>query len=299
MNRAVPEKTEILLRYGDLAALPGFRVLRFDGGGAAEGFSSVSIDSRTVRPGALFAALAGSEADGHAFVAGAFLRGAAAALVDETKIARYDLENAARKSGAVLVALGDTLWGLQEAARVYLARFPRLLKIAVTGSSGKTTVKEIAAAMIGAEKNVFFNEGNLNSETGLPLSVFGVRSFHEAGVFEMGMNRRGEIAALARVLEPHIALITNIGPAHIGYIGSIAAIVEEKKAVFSRFTGTETALVPEDEPYREDLARGVRGNVVYYGPRSLEDLGDVFDRGLDGAEITWEGVSAPFSLPGK
>ena len=157
MNSAAREKTEILLRFTDLAALAGFRVIRFDGGGVAEGFYSVALDSRAVRPGALFVALAGSEADGHAFVADAFSRGAAAALADEAKIAEYDLENTARKAGAVLIVTPDPLRGLQDAARAYLARFPRLLKIAVTGSSGKTTVKEIAAAMIGAEKKVFFN----------------------------------------------------------------------------------------------------------------------------------------------
>jgi len=146
------------------------------------------------------------------------------------------------------------------------------------------------------------NSGNLNSETGLPLSVFGVRSCHEAGIFEAGMNRKGEIGELAAVLKPDIALITNIGPAHIGILGSMEAIAEEKKQIFSQFTGTETALIPEDDPFRDYLARDVNGNVVFYGQKHLEAAGKctaVLDRGLAGTEITWEGAPAGFGLPGK
>jgi UDP-N-acetylmuramoyl-tripeptide--D-alanyl-D-alanine ligase len=210
-----------------------------------------------------------------------------------------DLEGAASRAGAVLITVENTLQGLQDAARVYLEQFPALLKIAVTGSSGKTTTKEIAAAMIGAEKNVAYNSGNLNSETGLPLSVFRIRKEHQVGIFEMGTNRAGEIAELARLYKPFIALVTNIGPAHIGIFGSIDAILYEKKQIFREFTGNETALIPEDDKYRDELARGVSGKIVFYGPAYLEELGEVKDLGLAGAEITWEGVSARFALPGR
>jgi len=174
------------------------------------------------------------------------------------------------------------------------------LKIAVTGSSGKTTTKEIAAAIIGQEKKVVMNSGNLNSETGLPLSVFKVCPEHEIGIFEAGMNRRGEIAELAEVLKPHIALITNIGTAHIGILGSKEAIAEEKKAIFSRFTGKEKALIPlyEEEEYRNFLSDGVAGECVFYGPQSFTELGGLKDLGLGGTEITWSGEAVRFPLPG-
>jgi len=116
------------------------------------------------------------------------------------------------------------------------------------------------------------------------------------------MNRKGEIAELASVLRPHIALITNIGPAHIGALGSMEAIAEEKKQIFSRFTGTETALIPEDDPFRDYLARDINGKVIFYGQKNLEASGKlnaVLDRGLAGTEITWEGIPAGFGLPGK
>jgi UDP-N-acetylmuramoyl-tripeptide--D-alanyl-D-alanine ligase len=143
------------------------------------------------------------------------------------------------------------------------------------------------------------NPGNLNTETGLPLAVFNIRSHHEVGIFELGMNHRGEISDLAKILKPDLALITNIGTAHIGYIGSQEAIAEEKKAIFSEFTGTETALIPAGEPFRDALAEGVKGRVVFYDAEQYTELGDLRDLGLEGTEITWEGVPARFSLPGR
>jgi UDP-N-acetylmuramoyl-tripeptide--D-alanyl-D-alanine ligase len=209
----------------------------------------------------------------------------------------------AKSLGKTLIGVEDTLKGLQNAAAAYLATFPGLLKISVTGSMGKSTTKEIAAAVIGTEKNVVMNSGNLNSETGLPLSVFQVRPHHQVGIFEAGMNRRGEIAELAAVLKPNIALITNIGSAHIGILGSKTVIADEKKNIFSQFTGTETALIPAGDEFSEYLARGVKGRLVFYGNSAADaafpELGTIRDLGLEGAEITWAGKSCRFGLPGK
>jgi UDP-N-acetylmuramoyl-tripeptide--D-alanyl-D-alanine ligase len=115
----------------------------------------------------------------------------------------------------------------------------------------------------------------------------------------MGMNRRGEIRELARVLKPTIALITNIGTAHIGILGSKDAILEEKKAIFSEFTGTELALIPDDDPCREALAEGIAGRVGFYGPATYPELGEVRDVGLEGTELIWEGKKVRFGLTGK
>ena len=267
---------------------------------AAGGFASVAVDSRKAGPGSLFIALRGLQSDGHRFLRAAFEAGAAAALVTEQGMEAAGFDPAS--SPVPLLVVEDTLKGLQDLAAAYLDSFPRLVRIGITGSSGKTTTKEIAAAMIGAEKKVVMNSGNLNSETGLPLSVFTVREEHEVGVFEAGMNRKGEIAELAAVLRPHIALITNIGPAHIGVLGGMEAIAGEKKHIFSRFTGNETALVPDEDPFRDYLARDIRGGVVFYGQKKLEEAGKldgIHDRGLDGTEIVWEGIPAAFALPGR
>jgi UDP-N-acetylmuramoyl-tripeptide--D-alanyl-D-alanine ligase len=266
--------------------------------GGKPGFLSVCIDSRKAKEDALFFALPGSVQDGHSYVEAAFKAGAICALVEEARLAEKDLRLAetAEKYGRGLVAVKSTLKALQDAAGAYLDRFSGLMRVGITGSSGKTTTKEIAAAIISREKKVVMNQGNLNSETGLPLSVFEVRSWHEVGVFELGMNRRGEIAELARVLKPCIALITNIGSAHIGLIGSKDGIAEEKKNIFSGFSGAETALIPEDDEYRDFLARGIRGKVSFYG---LDGVALSRDLGLSGSEITWAGEKVRFTLPGK
>jgi UDP-N-acetylmuramoyl-tripeptide--D-alanyl-D-alanine ligase len=293
------------MTFDELARAAGARSLLFlgrgeEGGtGFSPGFLSVSIDSRKTEEGALFVALAGARADGHCFVEDAFRAGARGAMVTRFGMELFSLDRLAGKWGRVLVVVEDTLRGLQDAAAFYLGKFPGLLRVGVTGSSGKTTTKEIAAAMIGGEKKVVMNKGNLNSETGLPLSVFNVRSEHEVGIFEAGMNRQGEIGELARVLKPKICLITGIGTPHIGIIGSKDLIAKEKKDIFSCFTGTETALIPGDDAYAAFLARDVKGKVLFYGPEKFPELGEVRDLGLEGAEISWAGEKVRFGLPGK
>jgi len=292
--------TESLMSFSSLSHALGADLFAGEGK-QEEGFSSVSIDSRTVRPGALFVALRGNTLDGHSFVDAAFGAGASAAMVAVSALQNpvFGLTRLAQKWNRVLIAVEDTLKALQNAAGAYLKQFSNLVRIGITGSSGKTTTKEIAAAIIGQEKSVVMNKGNLNSETGLPLSVFEVRPHHEVGIFEAGMNRPGEIAELAAVLDPNLALITNIGSAHIGIIGSRQAIADEKKKIFSFFTGENIALIPENDDYRDFLAKGLNGRVVFYGPSSLNSLGGIRDLGLHGTEIVWEGESVRFGLPGK
>ncbi|HCM25254.1 MAG: UDP-N-acetylmuramoyl-tripeptide--D-alanyl-D-alanine ligase [Treponema sp. GWB1_62_6] len=288
-----------LLTVPELASATGGEIVPTGDVGIA-GFSSVSIDSRSVLSGGLFVALAGLRSDGHEYLEQAFDSGARVALVSAT---RMDADGArlrglAGKAGANLVVVRDTLRAMQDAAGRYLDRFPSLLRIGITGSSGKTTTKELAAAMISPERRVVMNVGNLNSETGLPLSAFQVRAEHEVGIFEMGMNRRAEMGELARVLRPRIALVTNVGTAHIGILGSVGAIAEEKKDIFSMFAGSETALIPEDDPSSDFLAADVRGIVKRYGPRSLTAFGGARSLDLDGTEIVWDGVAVTLAIPG-
>jgi UDP-N-acetylmuramoyl-tripeptide--D-alanyl-D-alanine ligase len=264
------------------------------------GFSSVCIDSRKARPGSLFVALAGSVQDGHRYVEAAFKAGAAGALVERTALNNPALElpETARHYGRPLVAAENSLRALQDAAMAYLEGFPRLVTIGITGSSGKTTTKSIAAAIVAGERETVMNPLNLNSETGLPLAAFETRGRHQVGIFEMGMNRSREIAELARVLKPHIALITNIGLSHIGKIGSLEGIALEKKQIFLYQHESDRALIPSDCPFRDLLTRDIGGTVRFYGPQ-LEGLGPVRDLGLLGSEIVWAGEPVRFKLPGK
>lgn len=275
--------------------------LLYSGLAAKTGFSSVAIDSRKVSEAGLFVALPGSTQDGHQYIAVAFDSGASIVLMQEDRLGVYKttaLESAKKHDGAVII-VPNTLLALQLAARAYLDQFPGLLKIGITGSSGKTTVKELTAAILGQEKRVIMNEGNLNSETGLPLSVFRVRSEHQIGIFEMGMNRRGEIGELAAVLRPDIALITNIGTAHIGILGSKDRIAEEKKAIFSQFNGKQIGLVPEKDVFAEYLVRAVQGNMKLYGPRATVPFGGGRTMGLDGIEFIWNGKVIHINLTGQ
>jgi UDP-N-acetylmuramoyl-tripeptide--D-alanyl-D-alanine ligase len=263
------------------------------------GFSSVAIDSRAVKEGALFFALEGSSCDGHEFVKDAFNSGAGCAVVASSKLEKFDLIKTAEKTGKNLIIVENTLKGLQDAGRVYLEKFPNLKRVGITGSCGKTTTKEITAAIISCEKNTVMNKGNLNSETGLPLSVFEVRAHHEVGVFELGMNRPQEILEIAAVLKPNIASITNIGSAHIEYFGSKTKIVNEKKCIFNFLKDNDTALIPANDEYADELAVGVTGNVKFYSQDSLQEFEGSRSLGLEGTEIIWAGEKVHFALPGK
>jgi UDP-N-acetylmuramoyl-tripeptide--D-alanyl-D-alanine ligase len=265
------------------------------------GFDSVCIDSRKVKPGSLFVALEGAVQDGHRYVEAAFKAGARCALVEESKVRDpiLGLEETAGRHGALLIAVENSLRALQDAAMAYLEKFPKIILIALTGTAGKTTTKEIAAAIIGQEMRTVMNPLNLNSETGLPLAVFETRDFHEVGIFEFGMNRKGEIAELARVVKPHIALITNVGLSHIGNIGSPEGIALEKKQIFLYQNEDDIALIPAGCGFREVLAEQLKGIARFYGPESLEDLGPVRDLGFRGSEISWAGERVRFGLPGK
>jgi len=285
-----------LMSIGELSGLMGARHISF---AHNNGFSSVAIDSRAVKEGALFFALAGSSHDGHKFIQAAFNSGARGAVVDASKLESFDLINTAQKARKDLIVVGDTKKGLQDAARVYLEKFPNLKKVGITGSSGKTTTKEITAAIISCEKNTVMNKGNLNSETGLPLSVFEVRACHEIGVFELGMNRPNEIYEIAEVLKPNAALITNIGSAHIEYFGSKSKIVNEKKCIFKFLKEGDTALIPENDEYADELAQGVTGKVKFYSQDNFREFEGCRSLGLEGTEIVWAGEKVHFALPGK
>ena len=262
---------------------------------------AVAIDSRQVRPGSLFVALPGERADGHDYIAAAVAAGASAILAEAGRRASVEAALAASggSRGAALLFAPKPLAALQALAREHRRRFPGLVRVGITGSSGKTTTKECAAAAIGRSRSVVMNQGNLNSDIGLSLSMFSLAPGQEVGVFEMGMNRRGEMAELAEVYEPDIALITNVGTAHIGILGTRDAIAREKKQVFSRFDGKQAGFVWEDDDYRAFLEEGMRGEALEFGPRSTRGFRGARELGLEGYELDWEGLRFPFPLAGR
>ena len=285
-NQVQSAMLPILMGFSELSRSLGARHFSFS---ENSGFTSVAIDSRVVQDGALFFAIKGTSCDGHEHVVSAFNAGARGAMVEASKLDAYDLVNTAKKMRKDLIVVKNTLQGLQDAARVYLEKFPYLKKIGITGSCGKTTTKEITAAIISCDKNTVMNKGNLNSETGLPLSVFEVRSHHEVGVFELGMNRPGEISEIASVLKPNIALVTNIGTAHIEYFGLKEKILNEKKCIYNYLKKDDVALVPANDEYAYALADGVMGNIRFYAAEKFDEFEGTRSLGLKGTEITWAG----------
>ena len=236
-------------------------------------FSHVSIDSRSVEAFSLFVPLRGKNLDGHQFIEEAIKKGSKIVLVDSLYVKEegFKLKKLSKIYGNAFIEVENTLKALQDASHFYLGKMNLKLKIGITGSSGKTTVKEMIGSLFSQKYNTFISQGNLNSETGLPLSIFMLKPSHEVGVFEMGMNRKGEIGELANVLNPDVAIITNIGTAHIGMLGSSQAIALEKKEIFSNFTHTSVGFIP-DCSFTNLLKDVKNGKMIVYGASHLKVL---------------------------
>ena len=197
--------------------------------GAAEvAFDGVSIDSRTLGPGALFVALRGDRFDGHDFLDAALDRGAAGLLV-EKDLGGLFTKNVKRAPRSLIV-VRDTLDALQKLGREVRRRSGARV-VAITGSAGKTTTKEITAEFLSATHRVFRNQGNLNNHVGLPLSLIELRHGPEIAVVELGMNHVGEIRTLIGIAEPDVRVWTNVGDAHVGHFGSREAIARAKAEI--------------------------------------------------------------------
>jgi UDP-N-acetylmuramoyl-tripeptide--D-alanyl-D-alanine ligase len=233
--------------------------------------TGVSIDTRTLRPGDLFVALVGENGDGHAHVAAALAKGAAGAMVHRLPEWVGD--------DAKLLQVADTLEGLRGLAAYARGRFTGKL-VAVTGSVGKTTTKEMLRRICTAHGKTWAAEASHNNQWGLPLTLARLPANAAFCVAEIGMNHAGETAPLAALARPDVAVITAIAPVHIGYLGSIEAIADEKAAVLTALEPGGTAVLPGDSPLLGRLqARAGAAAVLLFG--SGENAGV---RLLDSAE---------------
>ncbi len=237
------------------------------------GVSGISIDTRSLRPGDLFVALVGHHGDGHAHVAEAFARGAAAALVHHEVTA----------AGPTL-RVADTLAGLRAIAVAGRARFAGRC-IAVTGSAGKTSSKEMLRAMLSLAGPTHAAEGSHNNHWGVPLTLARLPVGASFAVVEIGTNNPGEIAPLARLARPHATIITMIGDSHIGRFGSRAAIALEKASIMAGLEPGGVALLPEEPAELAGLVpAGVRALRFGAGADCAARL-DSVDGDLDGSEV--------------
>lgn len=254
-------------------------------GGPAEGqrISSVVVDSRQVTPGALFVALKGQKHDGHDFLLDAFVKGAGAALVE-----RVPADASLQVGGQPppMIQVDNTLVALQELARWWRRRLG-LKVIGVTGSVGKTTTKEVVASVLRRRFEVVKSEGNLNTETGVPLTLLKAMPRHQVVVLEMGMYALGEIRALARLAEPEVGVVTNVGPTHLERLGTIERVAEAKGELVEELPEQGLAVLNYDDERVRSMASRTRARVAYYGldPKADFWADAVQSRGLQGIQF--------------
>jgi UDP-N-acetylmuramoyl-tripeptide--D-alanyl-D-alanine ligase len=227
--------------------------------------AGVAIDSRAIGAGELFVAIHGPRHDGHTFVGAALAAGACAAVVARGRVAEYPEETRRR-----LWAVDDPLAALQLLAREVRRAWGRAAAgrplTAVTGSTGKTTTKEILAALLGARRRVLKSEGNLNNEYGLPLTLLKLDEEHEAAVVEAGMSARGELARLVEICEPEVGVVTNVAPVHLEFFASVDEIARAKRELIEGLAGGEpVAVLNADDARVAKFAEGFRGRVLTFG----------------------------------
>ncbi len=272
------------------------------GGGDAVGVVS---DSRAVKPGCAFVALRGASFDGHAFVRGAIERGAAVVVVERGS--GEGLE------GAAVVEVDDTLVAWGAIARAHLERWrktpcasgPRRV-VAITGSAGKTTTKELTAALLGAVSPCHATAGNLNNRIGVPSVVLALEERHRFAVVEMGMSLPGEIAAVASIARPDVSVVTNVGVAHAEGVGGREGVLREKQGVYEALLPDGVAVVNVDDEWSRRAGRASRGGSAQTFGRDASAtyrLTGRVPRGAAGATVTFavpnRTLTVELPLPGE
>jgi UDP-N-acetylmuramoyl-tripeptide--D-alanyl-D-alanine ligase len=241
--------------------------------------TKVNTDSRTLKPRELFVALRGQNFDGHNFVQSAAQTGAAGAIVESGW-------NGEIPKNFALIRTKDTLQAYQDLAANYRKSLT-LKVVAITGSNGKTSTKDFTAAVLAHRFRVTKTEGNFNNHVGLPRTILEATSGDQIGVWEIGMNHPGEIATLAKVAAPDVAVITNIGVAHIEFMGSREKIAEEKGSL-AEAVGTEgTIILNADDAFTRTVASRARGKVILAGSTSGS---------IRAGEITQSGTGTDFTI---
>jgi UDP-N-acetylmuramoyl-tripeptide--D-alanyl-D-alanine ligase len=263
------------LTLSQIAELAGASLSSGDG---AIVINKVSTDSRTIKPGEFFIALRGENFEGHDFVQAAGKAGAAGALVD------INWTGTVQTNFALLRAT-DTLRAYQTLATNY-RRSLALKVLAITGSNGKTSTKDFAASVLARRFSVTKTEGNFNNHVGLPRTILEATSEDEIAVWEIGMNHPGEIAALSKIAAPDAAIITNIGVAHIEFMGSREAIAVEKGALAEAIEPQGTVILNADDSFSEGITARTRAKVVLAGTTDGTVRAIEIRQSAEGAEFT-------------
>jgi UDP-N-acetylmuramoyl-tripeptide--D-alanyl-D-alanine ligase len=271
-------------------------ILEATGGGEVGGtqvgntFSTFHTDSREVVRGGVFFALRGAEMDGHRFVDDAIKRGATAVVVER----RMNVP-----TGIAEIRVPDT-WAALYALASYTLEHVSPLVVAVTGSNGKTSTKEMIAAILGKHFNVLRTSGNLNTETGVPLTMLALQPHHSALVLEMGMQRPGDIARLVALARPSIGVITNIGTVHMEFFESREALARSKGEMVSGLTEHGTAILNADDQFFPMLVAMTSARVRSFGATAGDFRADGY-RALEGGggQFSVRGVEVKLGLEGR
>ena len=260
------------MTLGELAQAVGGTVVA---GAAETPIDGFSIDSRSLKRGDLFVAIRGDQFDGHTFVADALARGACGAIVSDA--------GAFGSSPAIGVVVDDTVRALQALGR-YIRRVSHARVVAITGSVGKTTTKELTAALLGARYRVFRNPGNLNNHIGLPLSLLELRTQPEVAVVEFGMNGPGEISRLVEIAEPELRVWTNVAEVHAAFFPSIAKIADAKAEILEGATQDTIVVANAADDLVMARVSGFPGRVATFGIGAEAEVTatEIEDLGLDG-----------------
>lgn len=278
------------LSLGEVATILGFSCAVPER--LARGYS---IDSRTLTAGDLFFAIRGPRFDGHDFIGQALGRGAVGAVVGRAFYARSPEE-----LRPALIAVADTTRALQQLAIAVRRKWGRRL-VAITGSTGKSTTKEMTAAILAERYSVLKSAGNLNNHYGVPLTLLGLAPTHEVAVTELAMSGAGEIALLTRMAQPQVGVVTNVAPVHLQFFDSVEAIARAKRELLENMPEGSTAVLNLDDERVRGFAEGFSGRVVTYGFGPGADLKVVGIRpeGNQGSRFQVRGASldADFRLP--
>lgn len=247
--------------------------------------ANITTDTRDLRDDALFIALAGERFDGHEFVERALSQGAVAAVVETGKVVPH----------LPCLPVADTLAAYQALGQWWRNQNPAKI-VAITGSVGKTTTKELIAAALGTQGTVLKTQANYNNDIGVPKTLLQLRPEHDFGVVEMGMRGPGEIARLARIARPDVALITNVGTAHIGRLGSEQAIANAKCELLAELSPHGVAVLNHDNARLMATAGTVwSGRTLSFGLEGGEIRGEL----KDGNRLVVQGIALPLPLPGR
>ena len=280
-------------------------------------FTDVQTDSRNIsekgqgKGPCMFVPLVGENQDGHKYIPSVLdgKKDVGVILLNESEYnskPEFYNELAEKNPSVLFVKVLNTLHALQDAAESYAdKKCSDMIKISITGSSGKTTTKEMMVAVCKSyfgEDSVAYTKGNFNSETGLPLSVFQIRGDEKVCILEMGMNRVNEIGEISKVFKSKYGIITNIGTAHIGILGSQENIAREKRKSFDYIPEDGAVFVNKADPFADFCTEKVKGKVVKFGkniPSSESGVEFIEDKGLFGTEFTIDGIKTNLSLSGE